>query len=100
MIEELVPNKFYLGQNLPVPVKAETDIKYCLPVKSNVKIRIFNSSGDIVKQLVNDVQEAGTYEIKVNLNDLLNGQYYYELEAVDLGSGQNKIFRDTKKMIL
>jgi hypothetical protein len=36
----------------------------------------------------------------VDLNELPSGQYSYEIKAIDLGSGLNKVFRDTKKLIL
>ena len=98
MTEELVPSEFYLGQNFPNPFNEATNIKYCLPVKSKVKLNIFNSAGEIVKQLVNNIQEAGTYEIKLNGYDFEEGQYYNVIEAVDLGSGLKKKFIDTKKM--
>lgn len=99
MMEEFIPSEFYLSQNFPNPFNVQTDIKYCLPVKAKVSLNIFNSDGEIVKELVNNTQEAGTYEIKLNGCDFSEGQYYYAIEAVDLGSGLKKIFNDTKKMI-
>lgn len=98
-MEEFIPSEFYLSQNFPNPFNGQTNIKYCLPVKAKVNLDVFNSDGEIVKELVNNTQEAGTYEIKLNCNDFLEGQYYYVIEAVDLGSGLKKIFNDTKKMI-
>ena len=99
-MEELVPSEFYLGQNFPNPFNKATNIKYCLPVKSKVKLNIFKSAGEIVKQLVNNIQEAGTYEIKLNGCDFEEGQYYNVIEAVDLGSGLKNKFIDTKKMLM
>lgn len=99
-MEEFVPSEFYLSQNFPNPFNEQTNIKYCLPVKAKVKLGLYNSDGDLVKELLNNTQEAGTYEIKLSSNDFLKGQYYYTIEAVDLGSGLKKIFNDTKKMII
>ena len=99
-MDELVPSEFYLSQNFPNPFNGQTKIKYCLPVKAKVKLNIYNPAGDMVKELVNDTQEAGTYEIKLNSRDFLEGQYLYVIEAVDLSSGSNKIFRNTKKMLM
>ena len=100
MMEEFVPSEFYLSQNFPNPFNRQTNIKYCLPVKAKVKLNLYNSDGDLVKELLNNTQEAGTYEIKLGSNDFLEGQYYYVIEAVDLSSGLKKIFSDTKKMLL
>jgi hypothetical protein len=100
MMEELIPSQFYLSQNFPNPFNEQTNIKYCLPVKAKVNLNIYNSDGDLVKELLNNTQEAGTYEIKLNGCDFLEGQYFYVIEAVDLGSGLKKIFNDTKKMLM
>lgn len=99
-MEDLVPSEFYLGQNFPNPFNEVTNIKYCLPVKCSVKLNLYNTEGDEVKKLVNNVQEAGTYEIKLNGCDLPDGDYYFVIEAVDLGSGLKKEFIDTKKMVV
>lgn len=99
-MEEFIPSEFYLSQNFPNPFNGQTNIKYCLPVKAKVNLNIFNSDSEIVKELVNNTQEAGTYEIKFNSNGFLEGQYYYVIEAVDLSSGLKKIFKHTKKMII
>jgi len=99
-MEEFIPSEFYLSQNFPNPFCGQTNIKYCLPVKAKVKLNIYNSDGEIVKELLNNTQEAGTYEIKLSSNDFLEGQYYYVIEAVDLGSGLKNIFNDTKKMVI
>jgi hypothetical protein len=100
MMEEFVPSEFYLSQNFPNPFNRQTNIKYCLPVKAKVKLNLYNSDGGLVRELLNNIQEAGTYEIKLGSNDFLEGQYYYVIEAVDLSSGLKKIFNDTKKMLL
>jgi len=99
-MEEFVPSEFYLSQNFPNPFNRQTNIKYCLPVKAKVKLNLYNSDGGLVRELLNNIQEAGTYEIKLGSNDFLEGQYYYVIEAVDLSSGLKKIFNDTKKMLL
>lgn len=99
-MNEFTPSEFYLSQNFPNPFNEQTEIKYCLPVKAKVKLKIYNPDGDMVKELVNDTQEAGTYEIKLNGCDFPEGQYYYTFEAFDIGSGLNQSFNTTKKMVL
>jgi len=100
MMDEIIPSEYYLGQNFPNPFKEATNIKYCLPVKSKVTITVFNSDCEMIKQIVNDVQEAGTYEVKFNAQKFSGGEYLYMMEAIDIGSGFDKIFNDTKKMNL
>ena len=91
-MEELVPSEFYLSQNYPNPFKDRTTIKYCVPDKAFVKLTIFDSDKMIIKELVNDLKEAGTYEIEFDASNLTSGTYYCRLEA--------KEFNETKKMIL
>jgi RNA binding exosome subunit len=99
-MDEIIPSKYYLGQNFPNPFQDTTKIKYCLPVKSKVTIRVFNSDCEIIKHIVNDVQEAGTYQVKFDRQELSSGEYLCVMEAIDISSGFQKTFNDTKKMVL
>jgi len=111
-MKELVPTEFFLSQNFPNPFKDSTKIKYCLPEKMKVNLTVYNSDGEKVKQLVNQIQRAGTYETSLDGSDFKNGFYYYRLEAVPTGrqagspsagfpEGQaGQSFVETKKMVL
>ena len=99
-MEDIVPSEFYLGQNSPNPFKEMTKIKYCLPLKTKVNLNLFNSNGDKVKELLNNIQEAGTYEVKFDAHNVPDGDYYYQLQAVDPDSSSKQVFAETKKMIL
>jgi hypothetical protein len=98
-MENLVPSEFYLSQNYPNPFSETTKIKYCLPVKAEVSLSVFNNNGKKVKELVDNIQEAGTYEVILDTRDFSSGNYYYKFGAVDLGSGLKRVFNETKKMI-
>ena len=63
-MNNLVPEEFYLGQNYPNPFKEKTTIKYCVAYKTNIKITVFNSKGEIIEKLVDQVKEAGTYKLE------------------------------------
>ena len=100
LMDELIPSEFYLSQNYPNPFKDKTSIKYCLPEKTEVRLTLFNSEGGIVKELLCKIQEAGTYEIVLESQDLPDGIYYYRLKVLELKSGNHRHFNETKKMIL
>jgi hypothetical protein len=53
---------------------------------------VFNTLGEKVKTLVNDMQSAGKYSVIFDARDLASGVYFYQLKA---GS-----FVETKKMML
>ena len=96
------PKEFSLSQNYPNPFNPNTVIKYSVPFESNVKIVIYNLTGEVVKTLVNATEAAGTHEANFNTNasglHLSSGIYFYSMEAVSIDGSQN--FRQTKKMIL
>lgn len=90
--EEKLENNLELSQNYPNPFNPSTVIKYYLPNSSFVNLSIFNSLGEKVSTLLNEIQNEGDYSIEFDASFLPSGVYFYRLEA-----GQ---FRDTKKMIL
>ena len=82
----LVPIEFTLEQNYPNPFNPETTIRYQLGRKSYVKLNIYNSLGQRIKALVNDVQNTGQhFTIWNGLDDAGNsvasGVYIYRIEA-------------------
>ena len=98
----VIPKNFALFQNYPNPFNPNTIINYELGIKSFVSIKVFDINGREIKTLVNQKQDAGKYEIKFSAteggSELSSGVYFYKLEALD--KSKNKIFIQTKKMIL
>lgn len=92
------PAKFELIQNFPNPFNPYTTIKYALPVESSVKISVYNLLGELVKTLVNKVEQPGYYEVEWNASDAASGMYVYSMHAKEQESG--KEMRSTKKMVL
>ena len=89
---DLIPSAFYLSQNYPNPFKDKTTIKYCVAYETKVKITVFNSNGEMIKTLVDEEKDAGTYEIEIDGSGLATGIYHYLLEVGD--------YRSKKKMLL
>jgi hypothetical protein len=95
------PKTFSLDQNYPNPFNPTTVIRYAVPTDSRVKVIVYNVAGEVVKELVNEVQTAGFHESTFNTNSsasLSSGIYFYSIEANPL-NGSNS-FQQTKKMIL
>ena len=99
-MEEQVPSEFYLSQNYPNPFRDITAIKYCLPIKANVKIIVLNMAGEQVLELLNEVCDAGTYEYIFDERNLGGGIYNYQLIVTDLKINTLQLYAETKKMIL
>jgi len=83
---------FNLYQNFPNPFNSATVIKYSIPQRSNVTLKIYDILGNEVSTLVYEEKGRGVYTVNFNANNLASGLYLYRIQA---GS-----FIDTKKMIL
>ncbi len=95
--ESQIPKTFALSQNYPNPFNPETLIRYSLPKKAYVTIRVMNLLGEEVKTLVVEDQNAGVYSIHWNGTVRLglrvaSGIYLYRIEAGE--------FVAVKKMVL
>ena len=68
-------------QNAPNPFNTFTKISYNLnnPDYEKVRLAVYNSSGALVQQLVNEEQKAGNYSYNFNFDNLNSGVYYYQL---------------------
>lgn len=86
-------NNFELYQNYPNPFNSLTLIKYFIPIKSNVSVKVYNVLGIEVTTLVNELKDAGTYKIQIDGTNLPSGIYIYTLAT-------DGIIRDRKKFIL
>lgn len=92
-VSELVPTEVELAQNYPNPFNPTTMISFGLPTTESVKLSVYNSVGQLVRNLVNTTKQAGFYTVQFDASTLSSGIYYYRLEVGD------KIML-TKKMVL
>ncbi len=56
------PRRFHLAQNYPNPFNPETTISYELDRRGPITIQIMNLSGQVVRTLCAEVNEAGSYQ--------------------------------------
>ncbi len=82
---------YNLSDNYPNPFNPSTKISYEIPELANVSLRVYDMSGREVAELVNQMQQPGSYDVIFNAS-LSSGVYFYKLEAGG--------FVQTKKMIL
>lgn len=91
-ISSNVPNEFFLLQNYPNPFNPTANIKYQIAKSGFVKLIIYDVTGREVQTLVNEKQNAGTYEIDFDGSSYSSGVYFYKLESEN--------FSETKRMML
>lgn len=90
--DDVTINTFELEQNYPNPFNPKTLIRYSVPERSNVTLKVFDMLGREVSVLVNKTQEAGSYSINFDATKLSSGMYLYSITAGNQSA--------TKKMIL
>jgi hypothetical protein len=90
--EEQVPNTIVLYQNYPNPFNPETTASFDIMKAGDVRLIIYNITGQTVATLVNGAMTAGHHSIRFNAENLPSGLYFYRLEAGE--------FSAVKKMVL
>jgi aminopeptidase N len=93
---EMIPAEFDLKQNYPNPFNPSTMIEYNIPVSGYVSLKIYNLQGKEVLTIVDENQNAGSYQTEFNAANLPGGVYFYRL----ISASGSKSFRSEKKMIL
>ncbi|MCK4352226.1 T9SS type A sorting domain-containing protein [candidate division WOR-3 bacterium] len=91
------PDIVMLLDNYPEPFNQYTSIKYQLPVRSKVSLKVYNITGRLVKTLFDGENGPGSYTVTWNGKDesgrkLSSGTYFYRIETPNWTS--------TKKMVL
>jgi hypothetical protein len=83
---------FHLFQNYPNPFNPTTTIRYEIPERSFVLIKVYDVLGKEISTLVNEEKLNGNYEVEFNGKGLASGIYYYKITAGN--------YSQTNKMIL
>ncbi|MFH0991962.1 MAG: LamG-like jellyroll fold domain-containing protein [bacterium] len=96
-IDETLPREIILSQNYPNPFNPSTIIEYQLPQIGTVEIRIYNSVGQLIRSLLNEQRDAGSYSVRWDGRDntgrqVASGTYFYQIKAVN--------YIEAKKMLL
>ena len=87
-----LPTHFNLRQNYPNPFNPSTTIRFSLPSKSFVTLKVFDLIGREVATLVSEEMSAGSYFKQWNAANMSSGIYFYHLHS--------GTFTETKKLVL
>ncbi len=84
--DAILPEQFDLYPNYPNPFNASTTIEYALPQRSRVELVIFNTRGQAVRRLIDDVQAEGFKKVIWNGKndsgiDVASGAYFLRLQV-------------------
>jgi len=86
------PVNYVLNQNYPNPFNPSTTISFSIPNEELVTLKVFNSLGEEVAELLNETKPAANYSVSFDAGKLTSGVYFYKISA---GS-----FSNSKKMVL
>jgi hypothetical protein len=89
---EEVPTSYGLEQNYPNPFNPRTTIRYQLPARGHVSLRVYDMMGREVAVLADAEQEGGHRSVVFDASNLPSGVYFYRLIV---GS-----FVETKKLVV
>jgi len=81
-----IPEDYNLNAAYPNPFNPSTTITYGIPENSSVSLKIYDSSGRVVRTLVNEPKSAGWYSLQwngtnANGNQVSTGLYFAGLQA-------------------
>jgi hypothetical protein len=83
---------YSLAQNFPNPFNPTTNISFSIPKEGLVKISIYDITGRVVTELVNENLAAGKYNTTWDASKYSSGVYFYKIQAGE--------FTEMKKMTL
>ncbi|MEJ2618601.1 MAG: T9SS type A sorting domain-containing protein, partial [Ignavibacteriaceae bacterium] len=82
MVDNKLPEKFYLNQNYPNPFNPSTTIEFGLTKEMSVELKVYNILGQEVMTLIGgQLMKAGVYKVNFKAYDLASGTYVYRLKA-------------------
>jgi len=93
------PTAFALAQNYPNPFNPTTIIEYALPVDARVRLTVYNTLGQVVANLVDEIQSAGFKQASFDATSLSSGLYIYRLDATSINDA-SRSFSKVEKMLL
>ena len=75
-IPGVIPAEYSLHQNYPNPFNPVTKIKFDVPVSGSIRISVYNSTGELVRTLMDGYVKRGSYETYFDGSGLGSGIYY------------------------
>jgi hypothetical protein len=63
----------------PNPFRSSATVRYNVPANAKVSLTVYNGEGQLINTLIEEQQQAGTYQKLINGQFLSNGKYYLKL---------------------
>ena len=100
---QVLPSDYSLYSAYPNPFNPATTLKYDIPENSHIKLTVFDLSGRVVTELMNQNIMAGTHHSIWNGTNTFNervssGMYIVQMEAISTNA--KKHFTNAQKVVL
>jgi len=92
-MKSMVPTEFHLSQNYPNPFGGKTTIKFCLPCRTRVKLDVLTIQSTVLKTLLDEDKEAGTFEIEFDGGNVQEGSYVCHFQAGDFVASKRLVVK-------
>ena len=90
--EDQPPRVYRLDQNYPNPFNPATSIRFALPKRSHVSLKIYDVLGREVATVVDEELKRGLHRVTWDARHLASGVYFYRIQAGG--------FVQTKKLVV
>jgi hypothetical protein len=87
-----LPTRFLLDQNFPNPFNPVSMLRFGLPSRARVTIRLYDVAGREVRTLVDEEFDPGYHWVVIDGQDLASGVYFCRMEAAS--------FSEARKLVL
>ncbi len=76
-----LPTAYSLYQNYPNPFNPSTTISFSIPTEELVSLKVFDSLGEEVARLMNEVKPSGNYSVSFDASKYSSGVYLYRIQT-------------------
>ena len=87
-----LPTRVRLHPNYPNPFNPSTTIRFELPDRQHIQLAVYDLTGRMVAQLINQPMSAGQHSVIFEASNLSSGIYIFRLEA--------RTYTRSRKMVL
>jgi hypothetical protein len=93
-------HRYRLDPGYPNPFNPSTTVRYVLPSRSWVTLKVYNSLGQCVATLAEAELDAGGHEVKFDATNLSSGLYVCRMQAHQLEGGRVADFIEARTLLL
>jgi hypothetical protein len=90
--EDLIATEYRLYQNYPNPFNPNTMIRFSIPNKGHVSLKVHNILGIEVATLVDEDLNPGTYKVSFDGSKFASGLYFYRITSNNYTATMKMLF--------